>query len=135
MDNIEMCPPELYPTVHQYDTGELYLVFPDVCHCPVNGGPDMVVHLADDATCVQGVENLDNQCQMVVDGVEQPPLTWGCTCPDQPTAHWLAGEHIEGEAHHLPNCPFDDCPVGTCHPMCTQVTGKGDYFCHCPCHG
>lgn len=140
MAKVELCPAELLPKCHQYPyTGQLMVEFPDVCHCPVNGGPDFKVHLAL-ATCIQGIEHLESQVEVTVEGVLEPPLTWGCTCPpgddgQPPVARWLAQGHVEGLTH-LPNCPFDNCPVGTCHPMCKQVTGiESDLYCHCPCHG
>lgn len=118
------CPGPLLPKY-----GPHGIEWPDVCHCPVNGGAAMEVHELQ-STCVHGVEHLEDQCRHVVDGVEQPPVTWVCTCPDN-------------EAH-LANCPFDHCPIGQCHPMCAQVTGgthvigheSGEaLYCHCPCHG
>ena len=37
---------------------------------------------------------------------------------------------------HIKNCPWDTCPIGQCHPMCSQVTGDDqELWCHCPCHG
>ena len=46
---------------------------------------------------------------------------WVCNCP--------------GEAH-LPTCPFDVCPCGTCHPMCSQAVGDAnELYCNCACHG
>jgi len=118
----EVCPKSLLPTVRQnHATGGVVLEFPDVCHCPVNGGAKFEVHELQD-TCISGVERPEDQVKMVVEGVEPPPLTWFCTCPS-------------GEAH-LDNCPFDKCPIGSCHPMCSQATGDDqENYCSCPCHG
>lgn len=91
--------------------------WPDVCRCPVNGGTTFELHELQ-ANCVAGSES----------EVDAP--AWHCTCP-------------EGD-EHLPNCPFDNCPVGQCHPMCAQVASgthvighvSGEaLYCHCPCHG
>ena|SRR3990170_7494622 len=120
------CPGPLLPT-YRLPYG---VVWPDVCRCPANGGPTNELHELQN-TCVGGVEHLEDQSRLIIGGIEQLPLTWCCTCP--PTAE----AHIEG-------CPFDNCPIGQCHPMCAQVNGgthvmghvSGEaLYCHCPCHG
>lgn len=122
--NQSIVPMDLLPTVGKYG-----IQWPDICHCPVNGGPEFKVH-ALQPTCVEGVESIDQAVLSTTNGIPDPLPTWVCTCPD-------------GESH-LPNCPFDHCPVGQCHPMCAQVSGgthvigteSGEaLFCHCPCHG
>jgi hypothetical protein len=118
---VEVCPPELIPAVRQnMATGGVSIDWPDVCHCPVNGGPTLTVHKFQ-ATCLSN-RNTD------FDIVE-----W-CSCvhpePQQAVNTMCAtGDHVDG-------CPFDVCPLGTCHPMCSQVTNDGsEVYCHCACHG
>ena len=45
-----------------------------------------------------------------------------------------SGEPTEGCGH--PHCPFyEGCqPLGLCLPQCSNVTGIGEDYCHCPCH-
>lgn len=109
---VKVCPQSLLPTVRQnHASGGVVLEFPDVCHCPVNGGEAMAVHELQE-TCVAGIES-----------AEFNDAPWVCKCPDG------ANQHLEG-------CPFDDCTLGTCHPMCSQVTGDDwNFYCHCPRHG
>ena len=124
--NQSVCPGPLLPT---YDIECGGVQWPDVCRCPVNGGPAFELHELQ-ANCVAGVEQPELEATVTVNGVPEPPITWVCTCPNG--------------AEHLPNCPFDNCPIGTCHPMCAQVVGgthvighvSGEaLYCRCPCHG
>ena len=128
---VELCPPGLVPTVRQnLASGGVSIDWPDVCHCPVNGGPTFEVHELQ-LDCIDGSD---------VSLPFHELAGWGCNCPlatdGQPlVAAWLGHGRIEGSAH-VAGCPFDDCPLGTCHPMCSQVTGDGQQtWCHCACHG
>lgn len=122
MSKVIVCPSELLPTLRQnMASGGVAIEWPDVCYCPVNGGPDLNVHQAQ-ANCLSVLE------------AEGGDIIEYCKCPTQPPSQALntqiaTGAHVEG-------CPFDNCPLGTCHPMCSQVTGDDrDHWCHCPCHG
>ena len=107
---VEVCPSGLLPTVSQnMASGGVSLNWPDVCHCPVNGGASFEVHLWDEATCTSGCTSSEGDAINVF-----------CNC----------------DGDHVATCPFDVCPIGTCHPMCSQASHDGDtIYCHCACHG
>lgn len=116
---VEVCPPELVPTVYQnMASGGLGINWPDVCHCVVNGGPTFEVHEVKDNCQLATGEGDECQCQEV----------------EGSASRWLTGGMEP--SHHVAGCPFDVCPLGQCHPMCSQVTHDGqENWCHCPCHG
>lgn len=119
---VEVCPLELLPTIQQnMASGGVAIEWPDVCHCPVNGGPTFEVHKQSEG-CM-GSE--PSHCDEII--------VW-CNCNPEPPSQAVNTQIASGD--HIDGCPFDVCPIGTCHPMCSQVTGDDQgLYCHCPCHG
>ena len=117
---VEVCPTVLLPTVSQNcATGGVSIQWPDVCRCPVNGGVTNEVHELQ-RNCPTGAD---------LDESDLDDGQWSCNCP---TGHTM---DIDGITH-VATCPFNACGLGTCHPMCSLVTGDDrDIYCHCPCHG
>ncbi len=114
---VEVCPPHLLPTVRQnMASGGVAIDWPDVCHCPTNGGATLEVHAVQESCISASVEN---------------ELIQWCGCPEGS----CNSKHLS-EPGHVDGCPFDSCPLGTCHPMCSQATGdEFEVYCHCACHG
>lgn len=123
MANIIACPSELLPTLRQnMASGGVAIDWPDVCYCPVNGGPELKVH------------ELQPNCASINQSDDDVIPVW-CNCPTwAPPLQAVNTQCATGD--HSDGCPFDNCPLGTCHPMCSQVTGDAnELWCHCPCHG
>jgi hypothetical protein len=121
MCKVITCPSELLPTIRQnMSSGGVAIYWPDVCYCPVNGGPELKLHELQ-ATCLS---------QRGGDDI----IVW-CNCPNwAPPSQAVNTQIASGD--HVKGCAFDNCPLGTCHPMCSQVTGDAnELWCHCPCHG